>query len=61
MRYLVRYRFTRPSEKVSGTDTGDVVGVYRTANSIEEAYEAERAMWECWGAEIVFVEGKEVR
>ena len=60
-RFLVRYRFTKPSTQISGTDIGRVTGIYRDAESIEQAFEDEKRMWECWGAEIEFVEGRQVR
>ena len=52
MRFLVRYKFV---------DDPQVVGVYRTAESVEEAFNAEKKMWKCWGREIEFVEGFRVK
>ena len=52
MRFLVRYKFV---------DDPQVVGVYRTAESVEEAFNAEKKMWEYWGKEIEFVEGFRVK
>lgn len=60
-RFLVRYRFTKPSEQISGTDIGRTAGVYRDAESIEQAFEDEKRMWEYWNAEIEFMEGEKVR
>ena len=52
MRFLVRYKFV---------DDPQVVGVYRTAESVEEAFDDEKKMWEWWGKEIEFVEGFRVK
>ena len=52
MRFLIRYRFVGYSE---------LVGIYRTAKSVEEAFNAEKKMWKCWGREIEFIEGFRVR
>lgn len=48
MRFLIKYRFVGETR---------VVGVYRTAKSVEEAFNGEKKMWKCWGREIEFVEG----
>ena len=52
MRFLVRYRFVGDHQ---------VVGVYRTAESVEEAFNAEKSMWKSWNREIEFIEGFRVR
>ena len=52
MRFLVRYRFIGETE---------VIGVYRDAESVEEAFNSEKRMWEFWGIEIEFVEGFRIR
>ena len=52
MRFLVRYRFVGDHQ---------VVGVYRTAESVEDAFNTEKRMWKSWGKEIEFVEGFRVK
>ena len=52
MRFLVRYKFVGESK---------VIGVYRTAESVEEAFNAEKSMWKSWGKEIELVEGFRIR
>ena len=52
MRFLVKYRFVGDPQ---------VVGVYRTAESVEDAFNAEKRMWKSWGKEIEFVEGFRVK
>ena len=61
-RFLVRYRFTRPAPQITGTSPdGIVTGIYRDAESVEQAFEDERRLWELWGADIEFVEGRKIR
>ena len=52
MRFLVRYRFVGNPQ---------VVGVYRTAESVEDAFNTEKRMWKSWGKYIEFVEGFRVK
>lgn len=62
MRVLVRYRFTKKAELISGTEPdGRITGVYRDADSIEQGFEDERELWNCWGADIEFIEGRVIR
>lgn len=60
-RFLVRYRFTKKSPMISGTDIGRTAGVYRDADTVEQAFEEEREMWLCWNADIEFIEGRKIR
>lgn len=47
-RWLVRYVFAGSEE---------IIGVYRNAPTLHEAFTAEAEMWKFWSKKIIFVEG----
>ena len=59
-RFLVRYRFVN-DDQISTNDEDNIRGIYRDANTLEQAFEDEKKLWNYWGTDIEFVEGRKVR